>query len=65
MISKIKQIGGRRVYKIFQEKNIDEFNGAQGKNFYLLWQGGKKTAPGISKKKGPSKKTPTPPPAKN
>ena len=31
LISKIKQIGGRKFDKILQEKNIDAFNGAQGK----------------------------------
>ena len=36
LISKIKQIGGRRFDKILQEKNIDAFNGAQGKILYVL-----------------------------
>ena len=44
LISKIKQIGGRRFDKILQEKNIDAFNGEQGKILYVLWQGGKMTA---------------------
>ena len=52
LISKIKQIGGRKFDKILQEKNIDAFNGAQGKILYVLWQGGKMTATEISKKSG-------------
>ena len=46
LISKIKQIGGRR---------FD--NGAQGKILYVLWQGGKMTATEISKKSGLAKTT--------
>ena len=57
LISKIKQIGGRRLDKILQQKNIDAFNGAQGKILYVLWQGGKMTATEISKKSGLAKTT--------
>ena len=57
LISKIKQIGGRRFDKILQQKNIDAFNGAQGKILYVLWQGGKTTATEISKKSGLAKTT--------
>lgn len=57
LISKIKAIGGRRFDKILQEKNIDAFNGAQGKILYVLWQGGKMTATEISKKSGLAKTT--------
>ena len=57
MISKIKQIGGSKFDKILQEKNIDAFNGAQGKILYVLWQGGKMTATEISKKSGLAKTT--------
>ena len=35
LISKIKNIGGRKFDKILQEKNIDAFNGAQGKILYV------------------------------
>ena len=52
LISKIKQIGGRRFDKILQEKNIDAFNGAQGKILYVHRQGGKITATEIPKKSG-------------
>lgn len=57
LIYKIKQIGGRRFDKILQQKNIDAFNGAQGKILYVLWQGGKMTATEISKKSGLAKTT--------
>ena len=51
------QIGGRRFDKILQQKNIDAFNGAQGKILYVLWQSGKMTATEISKKSGLAKTT--------
>lgn len=57
LISKIKQIGGRRFDKILQARNIDAFNGAQGKILYVLWQGGEMTATDISKKSGLAKTT--------
>lgn len=38
LISQIKQIGGRVFDKILARENIDEFNGAQGKILYVLWQ---------------------------
>ena len=57
LISKVKAIGGRRFDKILQEKNINAFNGAQGKILYVLWQGGKMTATEISKKSGLAKTT--------
>ncbi len=38
LITQIKQIGGRIFEKILSEENIDEFNGAQGKILYVLWQ---------------------------
>ena len=57
LISKIKSIGGRRFDKILQQKNIDAFNGAQGKILYCLWQGEKMTATELSKKSGLAKTT--------
>ena len=57
LISKIKTIGGRKFDKILQQKNIDAFNGAQGKILYVLWQGGKMTVTEISKKSGLAKTT--------
>ena len=38
MITQSKQIGGRVFDKILQKENIKEFNGAQGKILYVLWQ---------------------------
>lgn len=38
LISQIKQIGGRVFDKILQRENVSEFNGAQGKILYVLWQ---------------------------
>lgn len=38
LITQIKQIGGRVFDKILQRENIKEFNGAQGKILYILWQ---------------------------
>lgn len=36
-VSQIKQISGRIFDKILAEKNIDAFNGAQGRILYVLW----------------------------
>ena len=38
LVSKIKQLGDRIFEKILSEKNIDAFNGAQGRILYVLWQ---------------------------
>lgn len=38
LITQIKQIGGRVFDKILQKENIKDFNGAQGKILYVLWQ---------------------------
>ena len=39
LISQIKQIQGRVFGKLLTEAGIDEFNGAQGRILYVLWQG--------------------------
>lgn len=57
LISKIKTIGGRKFDKILQSKNIDAFNGAQGKILYVLWEFGSMTATEISKRTGLAKTT--------
>lgn len=57
LISKIKVLGGRRFEKILKEKNIDAFNGAQGKILYVLWQGGNMSFTKISKNSGLAKTT--------
>ena len=38
LISQIKLIGGRVFEKILAKEKISEFNGAQGKILYVLWQ---------------------------
>ena len=38
LITKIKQLGDRIFERILAEKNIDAFNGAQGRILYVLWQ---------------------------
>lgn len=57
LISKIKTIGGRKFDKILQSKNIDAFNGAQGKILYVLWEFGSMTATEISRRTGLAKTT--------
>ena len=38
LITKIKQLGDRIFEKVLSEKNIDAFNGPQGRILYVLWQ---------------------------
>ena len=38
LLTKIKQLGDRIFERILAEKNIDAFNGAQGRILYVLWQ---------------------------
>ena len=38
LVTKIKQLGDRIFEKILSEKNIDAFNGAQGRILFVLWQ---------------------------
>ena len=38
LVTKIKQLGDRIFEKILSEKNIDAFNGAQGRILYVLMQ---------------------------
>lgn len=38
LISQIKQIQGRVFARLLTEAGIDEFNGAQGRILYILWQ---------------------------
>jgi len=37
-ISQIKQIQGRIFEKLLKANDIDGFNGAQGRIFFVLWQ---------------------------
>lgn len=38
LISQIKQIQGRIFEKLLSDANVEEFNGAQGRILYVLWQ---------------------------
>ena len=38
LISKIKQVQGRIFDSLLQKAGIEEFNGAQGRILYVLWQ---------------------------
>ena len=38
LITKIKQLGDRIFERVLGKKNIDAFNGAQGRILYVLWQ---------------------------
>lgn len=38
IISQIKRLGDRIFERILSQKNIDAFNGAQGRILYVLWQ---------------------------
>lgn len=52
LISQIKQIGGRIFEKILAKKNIDAFNGAQGRILHILWQADFIPIKELSKKTG-------------
>ena len=38
LISQIRQISGRIFEKILKESGVEEFNGAQGRILYVLWE---------------------------
>lgn len=38
LITRVKQLGGRIFERILARENISEFNGAQGKILYVLWE---------------------------
>lgn len=38
LIARIKQVGGRVFERILARRNIDAFNGPQGRILYVLWQ---------------------------
>ena len=38
LISQVKQVQGRVFDAMLQEAGIEEFNGAQGRILYILWQ---------------------------
>ena len=38
LISQVKQVGGRVFEKILVQSGVSEFNGAQGRILYVLWE---------------------------
>lgn len=52
LITRIKQVGGRVFERILSEKNIDAFNGSQGRILYVLWQKNGVPINELSKKTG-------------
>ena len=52
IVTKIKQLGDRIFERILAEKNIDAFNGAQGRILYVLWQEDGVPIKNISEKSG-------------
>lgn len=57
LISKIKQIQGRVFGRLLTEAGIDEFNGAQGRILFVLWEQDGITATELSKRTGLAKTT--------
>lgn len=49
LISQVKQLSDRTFEKILKTKGIDEFNGAQGKILYILWNNNNLSIKQISK----------------
>ena len=57
LISKIKQIQGRVFEKLLSEYGIDQFNGAQGRILYVLWNEDAMLISRLSEKTGLAKTT--------
>lgn len=57
LISKIKQIQGRVFEKLLAEHGISEFNGAQGRILFVLWERDSITISELSEKTGLAKTT--------
>jgi DNA-binding MarR family transcriptional regulator len=57
LISQIKQIQGRIFEKLLSQAGIEEFNGAQGRILYILWQTDYVPIVELSKKTGLAKTT--------
>ncbi len=49
LISQVKQLSDRTFEKILKTKDIDEFNGAQGRILYILWNNNNLSIKQISK----------------
>jgi MarR family transcriptional regulator, organic hydroperoxide resistance regulator len=57
LISKIKQIQGRVFAKMLAEHGIDQFNGAQGRILFILWENDNIPISELSDKTGLAKTT--------
>uniref|UniRef100_UPI004056FC30 MarR family transcriptional regulator n=1 Tax=Acetatifactor sp. TaxID=1872090 RepID=UPI004056FC30 len=57
LISQIKQIQGRIFDSLLQDAGIEEFNGAQGRILYVLWQEDNLPIVELSKRTGLAKTT--------
>lgn len=57
LISKIKQIQGRVFEKLLAEYGVDEFNGAQGRILFVLWDDDNIPISELSEKTGLAKTT--------
>lgn len=57
LISQIKQIGGRIFEKLLVNASVEEFNGAQGRILYVLWQEDGVPIVELSRKTGLAKTT--------
>ena len=57
LISKIKQIQGRVFEKLLSKYGIDQFNGAQGRILYVLWNEDTMPISALSEKTGLAKTT--------
>lgn len=57
LISKIKQIQGRVFEKLLAEHGIDQFNGAQGRILFVLWEKDNIPISELSKQTGLAKTT--------
>lgn len=57
LVSQLKQIQGRVFEKLLSEANVSEFNGAQGRILFILWQEDFVPIVELSKKTGLAKTT--------
>lgn len=57
LITQIKQIGGRIFEKLLVKAGVEEFNGAQGRILYILWQDDDIPIVELSRKTGLAKTT--------
>ena len=57
LVSQLKQIQGRVFEKLLNDANVNEFNGAQGRILYVLWQADSVPIIELSKKTGLAKTT--------